>query len=215
MFIARTVARAAPVAQLARSYATAPAAQAVKVPLSLHGIEGRYATALYSAAVKKNQLEAVERDLSSVAAALKKDAELKFSLESPMVNKHQKKALVAKSFKGINETTKNFFDVLAENGRLDQTTKVLASFTELMGAHRKEVSVTVISAKELDSSTSKKLQTILSKSNLIEKDAKLIVNNKIDASILGGLVIDFGDKTIDLSVASKINKLNRLLTEAI
>ncbi|KAJ3159992.1 ATP synthase F0 subcomplex subunit OSCP atp5 [Geranomyces michiganensis] len=214
MFSARTVARATPVLQLARSYATAPA-KAVKVPLSLHGIEGRYATALYSAAVKKNQLQAVERDLSNVAAALKKDAKLKFNLESPMVNKHDKKALVAESFKGINETTKNFFDVLAENGRLDQTTKVLTSFNELMSAHRKEVSVTVISAKELDSSTSRRLQGILSNSNLIEKDSKLIVNNKVDPSILGGLVIDFGDKTIDMSVASKINKLNRLLTEAI
>ncbi|KAI8914005.1 hypothetical protein PhCBS80983_g05417 [Powellomyces hirtus] len=215
MFFARTVARAAPVAQLARTYATAPASQSVKIPVALHGIEGRYATALYSAAHKKNALENVERDLAAVSAALQKDAQLKFNLESPMVNKHQKKALVDKTFKNVSETTRNFFNLLAENGRLDQTSKVLSAFQQLMSAYRREVSVTVISAKELDSATSNRLQRILLKSNLIEKDSKVIVNNKVDAGILGGLIIDFGDKTIDLSVSSKINKLNRLLTEAI
>ncbi len=30
--------------------------------------------------------------------------------------------------------------------------------------------------------------------------------------MLGGVVVDFGDKTIDLSVASRVNKLNSLLS---
>lgn len=29
--------------------------------------------------------------------------------------------------------------------------------------------------------------------------------------MLGGIVVDFGEKTIDLSVASRVNKLNSLL----
>ena len=29
--------------------------------------------------------------------------------------------------------------------------------------------------------------------------------------MLGGIVVDFGDKTVDLSVASRVNKLNNLL----
>jgi F-type H+-transporting ATPase subunit O len=37
----------------------------------------------------------------------------------------------------------------------------------------------------------------------------------VDPNIIGGLVIEIGEKTIDLSVSAKINKLNRLLTEAI
>lgn len=34
---------------------------------------------------------------------------------------------------------------------------------------------------------------------------------QVNASLLGGLVVDFGDKTIDLSVASRVGKLNNLL----
>ena len=34
----------------------------------------------------------------------------------------------------------------------------------------------------------------------------------MNPSILGGIIVDFGDKTIDLSVASRVNKLNGLLS---
>ncbi|KAI8820584.1 F-type H+-transporting ATPase oligomycin sensitivity conferral protein [Fimicolochytrium jonesii] len=218
MFFTRNVVKAAaPIAQLSRTYATAATAKAVPVPIALHGIEGRYATALYTAAIKKNSLEKVENDLKTVGQVLSTQQKFKTALEDPLVNKKDKKALVNSGLGAakFNEITKNFFDVLAENGRLDQTTKVLAAFQQLMAAHRREVSVTVISAKTLDSKTSSTLEGILLRSNLIEKGSKVVVNNKVDSNILGGLIIDFGDKTIDLSVASKINKLNRLLTEAI
>lgn len=35
---------------------------------------------------------------------------------------------------------------------------------------------------------------------------------QVNPELLGGLVVDFGDKTIDLSASSKVNKLNALLT---
>jgi len=36
--------------------------------------------------------------------------------------------------------------------------------------------------------------------------------HQINSELLAGIVVDFGDKTIDLSAASKVNKLNGLLT---
>jgi len=34
---------------------------------------------------------------------------------------------------------------------------------------------------------------------------------QVNAAVLGGIVLDFGDKTIDLSVSSTVNKLNNVL----
>ncbi len=34
---------------------------------------------------------------------------------------------------------------------------------------------------------------------------------QVKPSLIGGLVVDFGDKSIDLSVASRVNKINNLL----
>ncbi|RKO89929.1 OSCP/delta subunit of ATPase [Blyttiomyces helicus] len=187
------------------------------VPLKLHGIDGRYTTALFTAATKNGSLEAVEADLAKIGALLEKDPQLRSFLETPLVDRAAKKEGIASIKKAAktSATTQNFLELLAENGRLDQTSKVIKGFTALMAAHRGEVNVSVTSAKDLDAKVSKQLRDILQKSSLIEKNAKLIVTNKVDPQILGGLIIEVGEKTIDLSVSSKITKLNRLLTEAI
>jgi F-type H+-transporting ATPase subunit O len=41
------------------------------------------------------------------------------------------------------------------------------------------------------------------------------MKSQIDPSILGGLVVEVGDRTIDLSISSKLAKLNKLLTDAL
>jgi F-type H+-transporting ATPase subunit O len=61
----------------------------------------------------------------------------------------------------------------------------------------------------------KQLQNTLQKSPLVGSSKSVEIEAKVDPNILGGLVIETGDKTIDLSVSSKVAKLNRLLTQAI
>lgn len=48
------------------SSSLAAAQQSVKVPVQVHGVEGRYASALYTAAYKQKSLDAIEKDLSKV-----------------------------------------------------------------------------------------------------------------------------------------------------
>ncbi|KAF9389086.1 ATP synthase F0 subcomplex subunit OSCP atp5 [Podila verticillata] len=200
--------------QVARGYATATS---VQVPAVLHGIEGRYATALYTAAAKKQALDVVEADLKQVKKVVEKDSKLREFLENPTINRIEKKSGVQQMLAAgkYNDLTKNFFDTLAENGRLYDTVKIINSYGSLMSAGRGEVQVTITSAKELDAKEVAKVKGFLAKSSFVTAKQTLIVSNKVNPSILGGLVVEFGDKTIDLSVSSKINKLNQLLQEAI
>ncbi|KAG0093664.1 ATP synthase F0 subcomplex subunit OSCP atp5 [Podila epicladia] len=200
--------------QVARGYTTATS---VQVPAVLHGIEGRYATALYTAAAKKQALDAVEADLKQVKKVVEKDSKLREFLENPTINRIEKKSGVQQMLAAgkYNDLTKNFFDTLAENGRLYDTVKIINSYGSLMSAGRGEVQVTITSAKELDAKEVAKVKGFLAKSSFVTAKQTLIVSNKVNPAILGGLVVEFGDKTIDLSVSSKINKLNQLLHEAI
>jgi F-type H+-transporting ATPase subunit O len=120
-----------------------------QVPAVLHGIEGRYATALYTAAAKKQALDAVETDLKTVKRVVEKDAKLREFLENPTINRIEKKAGVQQLLAAgkYNDLTKNFFDTLAENGRLYDTVKIINSYGSLMSAYRGEVQVTITSAK--------------------------------------------------------------------
>ncbi|KAL2912385.1 ATP synthase F0 subcomplex subunit OSCP atp5 [Polyrhizophydium stewartii] len=200
------------------------------VPLALHGIDGRYATALFTAASKQNVLDKVEAELKSVEALIARDAGVQTFLNAPLLNRTAKKegvkSLLAKGT--YSPVTKNFFDLLAENGRLDQTEKILVSFAQLMSAARGQVAVTVTSAKALDVKALNKLKDTLSKSTLVSAGSQLVVANNVSAAafnhrvsdlvdpeIIGGLVIEIGDKTIDLSVSSKVTKLNNLLSQAV
>ena len=42
-----------------------------------------------------------------------------------------------------------------------------------------------------------------------------LIAPKVNPDIIGGLVVEIGDRTIDLSVSSKVSKMNKLLTDAL
>ncbi|KAI8988158.1 OSCP/delta subunit of ATPase [Mycotypha africana] len=199
-----------------RAYAAANAAP-IKAPITLFGIGGRYATSLYTAAVRQNVLESVEKDLNTLAQAVEKDATLKAFLENPTINRNQKMdgilSVLKKSGKP-NQITQNFFEALAENGRLDHTSKVTEAFAQLMSAHRNELPLVITSAKALDKANLNKVVESLQKSNLAQ-GKKLIVSNKVKPDILGGIMVEIGDKSIDLTVSSKLAKLSKLVTDSV
>ncbi|KAI9229195.1 MAG: OSCP/delta subunit of ATPase [Piptocephalis tieghemiana] len=201
-----------------RSYATAASKSSVQPPVILHGIDGRYATALYTAAAKKSALDTVESDLNKLTGTLEKDAALQQFINNPSINRSLKlegvKQIAQKS--KWSDITSNFFNVLAENGRLADTPKIISSYHTLMGAHRGEVVVTVTSAKPLDAADEKQIKSILAKSSLASSNGKsLRIESEINPALIGGLLIEFGDKTIDLTVSSRITKLNKLLTDSV
>lgn len=84
-------------------------------------------------------------------SAVEKDASLRGFLENPTINRTVKmegiNSILSKAGGKPADLTRNFFETLAENGRLNQTTKVIASFEELMSAHRNELPLVVTSAK--------------------------------------------------------------------
>jgi hypothetical protein len=81
-----------------------------------------------------------------------------------------------------------------------------------MAAHRGQLVVTVTSAEPLAAGGAemKRLEKALKGSKIAQgKDLKLV--NRGNPGILGGLEVDFGEQTIDLSASSKVNKFNAAL----
>ena len=107
--------------------------------------------------------------------------------------------------------TTNLLSVLSQNGRLPSVAAVLSDFFLLTKAHKGELEVIVTSAEALDAATLSRIEKAL-KSAEATKGKQMKVVNKVNDAILGGLLVEVGDKTIDLSASSKINKLNGLLT---
>lgn len=72
----------------------------IKPPVQVFGLEGRYASALYSAATKNKTLDAVEKDLTQFQQSIKSDPKLKEFLINPTLKRNLKvdalKAVAAK-----------------------------------------------------------------------------------------------------------------------
>lgn len=70
------------------------ATKMVKPPVPMFGIGGRYATALYSAASKKNKLEQVDKNLKTLLELHEKDVKFRDFLLNPLIKVSVKKIFV-------------------------------------------------------------------------------------------------------------------------
>ncbi|KAH7248174.1 ATP synthase delta subunit-domain-containing protein [Fusarium solani] len=204
--------RAAP----ARTFAGA--ANDSRPPVYLSGLDGTYATALYTAAAKMSTLDPTAKAIANLSNVFVKDTKLTQVLSTPRLSAEDKSAIVAELSKhtGANvATVKNFLETLAENNRLGHLQGVCEKFGELMSAKRGEVEMTITSAERLDNKTLSRLEAAISKSSYASQGKKLKVTNKVDPEIVGGLIVAVGDRTIDLSVCSRIAKMNKLLTDSL
>ncbi|KAL4893091.1 putative ATP synthase oligomycin sensitivity conferral protein [Aspergillus ambiguus] len=198
-----------------RTYATP--AQDVKPPVSLFGVDGTYATALYTAAAKSSSLDQTAKALTNLGQVLKSDRKLTGLISAPTLTPGDKQAIVQELLKlsgDKGEVVQNFLTTLGENNRLGLLEGVCEKFETLMGAHRGEVELNISSAQELDKKTIARLEKAVAQSEY-SQGKKLKVVTKVDPELVGGLVVEIGDRTIDLSVSSKIAKLNKALTDAL
>ncbi|KAL8655745.1 MAG: hypothetical protein Q9210_000695 [Variospora velana] len=202
-----------------RSYAQAAAFQDTKPPVAVFGLDGTYATALYTAAAKTSSLDSTSKSLAALAEVFRKDTKLSGILTAPTLGPGDKSQIIQelqRHMGGVDkgDTVKNFLKTLSDNNRLGILQGVCEKFATLMGAARGELELTVTSAAKLDSRTLQRLEAAVAKSEY-SQGKKLKLAPKVNPDIKGGLVVEIGDRTIDLSVSSKIAKMNKLLTDTL
>ncbi|KAH8985990.1 OSCP, subunit 5 of the stator stalk of mitochondrial F1F0 ATP synthase [Lactarius hatsudake] len=191
------------------------------------GIALKYATATFSAALAKSPqvLTKVQTELNAISKSIGDNPELKTFVTNPTLSVKDRNAGLSGLYaraegtgakkEPVSDITRNLFMILSENGRLGETTGVIEGFNELVAKHKGELNVTVTSAVPLTKDVLTRLETTLKQSQTAQQAKSLKLTNKVNPSVLGGLVVDFGEKTIDLSVSSRINKLNSLLQQSV
>lgn len=189
-----------------------PAAKLIRPPIQVYGVEGRYATALFSAASKQKSLDKVEQELGRVSSLIKDP-----KLSGVVMNPHVKRSVKQKTFVDaltkakVSPITINLINVLSENGRLNLTPDVIAAFSKMMSAHRGEVTCSVTTAQPLDEANLAELKVALN--GFLAKGETIKLETKSDASILGGMIVSIGDKYVDMSTKTKIQKLTKLIRD--
>ena len=175
------------------------------------GVAGRYASALLDTAKEANQVAEVERDMNAISAMIDDSEDMRRLVRSPVFTaEDQSKALEAVLGKAdAAQLTTNFFKLLARNRRLFATQDIIRAFKALAANARGEVQAEVASAVALNDAQLNELRDTLKAS--VGKDVML--ETKVDPSLLGGLVVKIGSRMIDSSLKSKIATLKTRMKE--
>ncbi|KAF6010019.1 ATP synthase F0 subcomplex subunit OSCP atp5 [Brettanomyces bruxellensis] len=201
--------------QFVRCLATA--VKSVKPPVELFGLDGTYASALYTAAAKNNSLDKSFASMSKLSETINKDPKVMWILSNPSLSAGSRKEVVSVLSQqlSLDPMVSNLLTVLAENNRLEIFKEVSKKFALLNDAHNGVVEARIVSAKALDERVLAKLDRAISHSKFVQNGQHLKIKNEVDPSILGGLIVEVGDRSVDLSVQTKVIKLNRAISENI
>jgi len=109
--------------------------------------------------------------------------------------------------KRLNEFGKNFIRIMAENKRLSLLSEVLQLFQQYCAERDSITDVEVISVVKLTKSQENKIAKAMEKC----LSQKINLTNKIDKSIISGLIIRGRDMVIDQSIRGRLERLTDAL----
>ncbi|MEM7044938.1 MAG: F0F1 ATP synthase subunit delta [Pseudomonadota bacterium] len=169
------------------------------------GLAGRYAGALFDLAKDGKALDQVQADLSGLKGLLDESTDLRRLIESPAISKDdQVKALTAVAKKaGASELATKFLGLLAAKRRAFVLPDVIDAYGALLADEKGEVQAEVVSAMELTDAQAADVKAKISKS----VGKTVTMTQRVDPSLLGGLVVRVGSRMIDASLKTKLHQL--------
>ena len=169
----------------------------------------RYARALVDLAVDQKCLDDVARDLRGLQNSLRESEDLRLlvygGLWSTQVRLRALQAVGVQA--GFTPLVMNFLGVLARNGRLCELDSVIDDVFVAIARHRGEVRAEIVSAFALSQSACDEIQTVLSDS----VRGSVILDVRVDPSLIGGMVVRVGSRLIDDSIRRKLARLHSVM----
>lgn len=179
--------------------------------MSSHRIAWRYAKSLIQLAQEKGKLNEVFNDMKSIDGIFESSRELKLMFKSPIITYDKKLNVVKGLFEGkVSEVVYNFLTLMIKKGREAYFHQMVASFIEQYNTVNNITPVTITSAVKLDSGlVQSMLNNLKKKENLKEVELHEVINPEM----IGGFILQYGDKMIDSSVSRNINTLRNLIED--
>lgn len=171
-------------------------------------LDRRYAVALYKIAKEKNKVSQVISELKEVCEIIEGNEQLKEVLEHPQISSGEKKDFINKIFKGnIDEDLLNFMNLLIEKDRIANLRSKFNQLEAIMLEENNTVKATVKTCVKLSKEQCTKLIEKLEK----QYNKKIILEEVIDTSIIGGVYLKIGNEVIDGTLAYQYDEIKDLM----
>ena len=172
-------------------------------------ISRRYAKALLSLGKDDGNYLKYGEELKAFGDLLKRETQAQYILQSPIFDFNNRnkllKAILEKA--GFSITVNNFLQLLLVKGRISYMDDIVAYYSQLTDELSNIKRAVVTTAVRLDNDIIQRIQAALKE--VVQKEVVVTVNQ--DSSIIGGIVAQVGDLTLDGSLRTQLKSLTESL----
>ena len=130
-------------------------------------------------------------------------------LDEAKLTPAQRKELVCGTFADCHLALREVLAVMAERGQADLLPRVFDAYRELLGDKLGICVVDVTTAVPLDDG----LRQLITEKAEADLGRRAVLRERIDASILGGIIMDVDGNYIDASMISQLNRARNVLKD--
>ena len=162
-------------------------------------LASRYAKSLLDLSIERGQLEEVYADMQWLQSVCKTNRDFVNLLRSPVIKNETKKKIVEAITNGrINEITAGFNRLLITKNRERILPEIAPAFITAYKVHKKIQTVHLTTAVAVSDNMRNAIVDQIKKSAGFEN---VELQEKVDESIVGGFVLQVGDKLVDASIS--------------
>ena len=171
----------------------------------------RYAKALFAVGAEQGEadLQAYGQELAELAGVLEESPEAMRFFRNPVFSVEEKKAVLQQLLgkAELKPAVKSFCSLLADKDRLGILPAVSVDFQTMLDDVQGVVRGKLVTAIKLNAAKKKALQEQLEK----QTGKKLELEFATDEDILGGLVLQVGDRVMDASLRAQLQILKETI----
>jgi F-type H+-transporting ATPase subunit delta len=165
----------------------------------------RYVKSLLSLAVEQKALDAVHKDMQLFSKTVDENRQFLLMLTSPIIKHDTKREILEKIFKGkVHKLTLAIFDIITKKNREPLLPAIAKEFHTAYNEHMGIGVAAVTTAIPLDAKLRGEIEKLVKKYS-DKKEIELV--EKIDKDMIGGFVLNVGDKQVDASIKNKLKAL--------
>ena len=173
-------------------------------------LDRRYALALYEACSEAGNVEVVFQQLKEIVNEIDSNKDFMEIIKNPQISKANKKRIFKELFEDtIEPELLNFLLLTIEKERILFLREKYNQFESIYLESRNIIVVDVKSAISLTNDEKINLKNVLEK----KYRKKVVLREKIDISLIGGMILRVGDEVIDGSVKDKIVSFKKRIND--
>ena len=167
----------------------------------------RYAKSLLDLSIEKGQLEEVYADMLWLQSVSKSNRDFVNVLRSPVINGDKKiKILTAVAGDKFSKLTTAFNTLLVNKSRESNLPEIASAFISQYKDYKKIHTIKLITATPVSDAVRNAIVAQVKKTGGYEN---IELEEKVDKNIIGGFVLQVGDKLVDASIAYDLKAIAR------